>query len=63
MRSDDDRPGVRPVRHPVGSDLDQRYSEMAADEAAEREALEWIEGLIGDVADEPQHDEAGGVPP
>jgi hypothetical protein len=54
---------MRPVRHPVGSDLDQGYSEMAADEAAEREALEWIEGLIGDVADDPQDDEAGGAPP
>lgn len=32
---------------------EEGYRQMAADEAAEREALEWIEGLIGDVADEP----------
>ena len=28
------------------------YRQMAADEEQEREALAWIEGLIGDVADE-----------
>jgi len=27
---------------------------MAADEAREAEALEWSEGLLGDVADEPR---------
>jgi hypothetical protein len=27
---------------------------MAADEAREREALQWTEGLIGDVADDPR---------
>jgi hypothetical protein len=31
---------------------------MAADEAREAEAVEWIEGLIGDVATEP--DRRGG---
>lgn len=29
------------------------YAAMAADEAYEREAKEWVEGLIGDVGDEP----------
>ena len=39
--------------HVVDSDLEAGYREMAADEARESEALEWSEGLIGDVADEP----------
>jgi hypothetical protein len=30
------------------------YRAMAADEAREREAAEWAENLIGDVADEPR---------
>jgi hypothetical protein len=33
-------------------DMEAAYREMAADEAREAEALEWSEGLIGDVADE-----------
>jgi predicted CopG family antitoxin len=32
------------------ADLEAGYREMAADEESEREALEWIEGLIGDSA-------------
>ena len=40
--------------HVVGTDLEEAYREMAADEAAEAEALEWSEGLIGDVEDEPR---------
>ena len=40
---------VRP--HVVGADLDAAYRVMAADEAREREALEWAEATIGDVAD------------
>jgi hypothetical protein len=43
---------VRP--HVVPRELAAAYAEMAADEAGEAEALEWIEGLIGDVADEPR---------
>lgn len=31
-------------------DLETSYRAMAADEAREREALEWSEGVIGDVA-------------
>lgn len=38
---------VRP--HVLRSDLDAGYKEMAQDEAREAEALEWCEGLIGDV--------------
>jgi predicted CopG family antitoxin len=33
-------------------DLEEGYRAMAADEEREREALEWAEGLIGDIADE-----------
>lgn len=36
------------------TDLASGYAAMAADEEREREAHEWIEGLIGDVADEPR---------
>lgn len=42
---------VRP--HVMDDDLDAGYAEMARDEAAEAEALEWSEGVIGDVGDEP----------
>jgi len=41
---------VRP--HVVTDDLDAAYREMAADEEREAEAFEWVEGLVGDVADE-----------
>lgn len=40
--------------HVTAADLDEAYREMAADEERESEALEWAEGLIGDVADEPR---------
>ena len=39
--------------HVINSNLVEGYAAMAADEAREQEALEWCEGLIGDVADEP----------
>lgn len=39
--------------HVVRTDLERAYAEMAADEECEREAEEWVEGLIGDVADDP----------
>jgi predicted CopG family antitoxin len=43
---------VRP--HVTGADdLEASYAAMAADEESEAEALEWANGLIGDVADEP----------
>jgi predicted CopG family antitoxin len=40
---------VRP--HVIGTDLEAGYQAMAADEARETEAFEWIEATIGDVAD------------
>jgi hypothetical protein len=40
--------------HVMARDLEAGYRAMAADEAREREAEEWIEGLIGDVADDPR---------
>lgn len=40
--------------HVTGSDLLAGYQAMATDEAREREAEEWIEGLVGDVADDPR---------
>ena len=39
--------------HVVGKDLRAGYAAMAADEAREREARDWTEGLVADVADEP----------
>ncbi len=38
---------------PSDNELKASYREMAADTEAEAEALEWIEGTIGDVGDEP----------
>ncbi|MBF0550101.1 MAG: hypothetical protein HQK60_06160 [Deltaproteobacteria bacterium] len=37
------------------------YREMAADEEAERKALEWSEALIGDIADETWCNPVGSV--
>ena len=39
--------------HVTGRDLEAAYRAMAADEEHEREAVEWIEGLIGDIAHGP----------
>jgi hypothetical protein len=33
--------------------LDAEYRAIAADEAGEREALDWADAMIGDVADDP----------
>ena len=38
--------------HVTTCDIVEGYRAMAADEAREREAEEWVESLIGDVADE-----------
>ena len=38
--------------HVVGSELDAAYQAMAQDHTRETEALEWSEGLIGEVEDE-----------
>jgi predicted CopG family antitoxin len=40
--------------HVVEDALEEGYRAMAADEEREREAAEWSEGLIGDVADDPR---------
>ena len=40
--------------HVVGDELVAAYHEMGQDEARETEAIEWSEGLIEDVADEPR---------
>ncbi len=41
---------VRP--HVLKADLDAAYSQIAADESRESEALEWAEATAGDVRDE-----------
>ena len=43
-------------RHVEGLDLAADYAAMAADAEREAEALEWAEGTIGDVAEEPIQD-------
>lgn len=35
----------------INDDLEEAYRAMAADSEREREALEWSEGLIGDITD------------
>ena len=40
--------------HVVDTELDAAYKGMAADPRREAEALEWVENLTGDVADEPR---------
>jgi hypothetical protein len=40
--------------HVAPGELASGYRAMAADEEREREAAEWVEGLAGDVADEPR---------
>ncbi|HVH79033.1 MAG TPA: hypothetical protein VM782_06570 [Stellaceae bacterium] len=39
--------------HVTKQDLDEAYRQMAHDQEREREATEWSEGLIADIADEP----------
>ena len=40
--------------HVLREDLAEGYRAMAADEDREREAMEWVENLTGDIADEPR---------
>ncbi len=40
--------------HVLARDLATGYQAMAADEEREREATEWIEGVSGDIADDPR---------
>ncbi len=42
-------------------ELEIAYAQMAADEAREAGAEEWIEGLVGDIADEPDRDPVGAI--
>lgn len=41
--------------HVVPQDLEASYLDMAADQAREREALEWSEGVIGDSSSAQTH--------
>ena len=41
---------IRP--HVLDKDLEAAYCQMAQDEARELEALEWIEGAMGETTDE-----------
>jgi hypothetical protein len=43
--------------HVVGQALAAGYAAMAADEAREVEAEEWTEGLVGDIARNPDRHE------
>jgi predicted CopG family antitoxin len=38
--------------HVMGTELELAYQQMAQDEVREGEALEWVEAMVGDVADE-----------
>ncbi len=40
--------------HLLHQDLEAAYREMAQDEEREQEALEWSEGVISDVQDDPR---------
>jgi predicted CopG family antitoxin len=48
---------VRP--HVLDKDLEAAYEEMAKDEVREAEALEWIEGTIGEISDEKRRSMVG----
>lgn len=39
--------------HVTGRELAEAYRAMAADEQREREAVEWVENLTGDIANDP----------
>jgi predicted CopG family antitoxin len=40
--------------HVISQEVVEGYRAMAADEQRESEALEWVENLTGDIADEPR---------
>jgi len=40
--------------HVISREVVEGYRAMAADEQRESEALEWVENLTGDIADEPR---------
>ena len=40
--------------HVISREIVEGYRAMAADEERESEAVEWVENLTGDIADEPR---------
>jgi predicted CopG family antitoxin len=40
--------------HVISREMVEGYRAMAADEQRESEALEWVENLTGEIADEPR---------
>lgn len=52
---------VRP--HVLNGDLEAGYELMAQDEAREAEALEWIEGTLGEITDEARGSMVGKLRP
>jgi hypothetical protein len=43
---------VRP--HVLDEELERGYAQMAEDEGREKAALDWAEGTVGDMSDEPR---------
>lgn len=43
---------VRP--HVLDEELESAYAQMAQDDKREADAIEWAEGTLGDVSDEPR---------
>ncbi len=52
---------VRP--HVIDKDLEAAYRRMAEDEDREAEALEWIEGTLGEITDETRRGVVGKLRP
>ena len=40
--------------HVLSREIAEGYKAMAKDEERERDAAEWVEGLTGDIADDPR---------
>ena len=40
--------------HVLRRDLTEGYRAMAADEERERDAMDWVDNLTGDIADDPR---------
>ena len=40
--------------HVLSRDLTEGYRAMAADEERERDAMDWVDNLTGDIADDPR---------
>ena len=52
---------IRP--HVIDKDLEAAYCQMAQDQEREAEALEWIEGTLGEVSDETRRSVVGELRP